>query len=143
MSGINKCEELGCAACCGEITFNPRFPIPDATFKLLVGDSRVLGVDVQSFTAEAILAPREKGKNDVVAAPLENPEDRTLWWLVHLVGKCPQLGQDEGCQNGVCQIYENRPVPCRAFPDPYGNTIGGPACDEIRVARGMRPFNRG
>jgi Fe-S-cluster containining protein len=43
----------------------------------------------------------------------------------------------------TCQIYANRPSPCRNFTASFSDGKKNPRCDEARRAHGLAPLNRG
>ena len=55
--------------------------------------------------------------------------------------KCNALQGRIGKRVG-CEIYENRPTPCRNFQASYENGKHNPRCDEARAAHGLRPLRR-
>ena len=55
--------------------------------------------------------------------------------------KCSALTGRIG-QNVTCQIYHNRPSPCRNFKASYEMGIKEPRCDEAREKHGMPPLTK-
>jgi Fe-S-cluster containining protein len=43
-------------------------------------------------------------------------------------------------ENATCQIYENRPSPCRAFSASYVDGKQNKRCNEAREAHGLKPL---
>jgi len=55
--------------------------------------------------------------------------------------KCIALKGKIGAQ-ALCEIYSQRPSPCRNFQASYFKGIKNPRCDEARKAHGLPPLRR-
>ena len=56
--------------------------------------------------------------------------------------KCTSLTGRIG-KNAQCDMYVNRPTPCRNFAASYENGVANPRCDEARASHGLLPLKRG
>ncbi len=54
---------------------------------------------------------------------------------------CESLGGRIGVEVG-CQIYENRPSPCRNFKASYEDGYIHDRCDQAREKHGLRPLTK-
>jgi Fe-S-cluster containining protein len=55
--------------------------------------------------------------------------------------RCEALSGEIG-KKVSCQIYFQRPTPCRSFQASYEEGVRRPRCDEARAMYGLRPLRR-
>lgn len=100
----NLCAEIGCSACCKDITLE-YLSDKDRVTLTPPGTTIIPVVDIESLPIQARDA-RISSTGTVIL--FHRREDRVNF--VEIVGACPNLLTD-----GSCGVYDNRPWACRNF----------------------------